>query len=353
MGGAPAGTVHVVAPDGIDDPRRPSGGNVYDRRVCTALSDAGWSVLEHQVAGSWPDPAPAATDALGRTLAAIPDDDVVLVDGLVGSAAADVVGEHARRLRVVVLVHLPLGVATPARRIAESGLLSAVTAVVTTSAWCRSWLVEHYALDPGRVRVAVPGTEPAEPAEGTAAGGALVCVGAVTTTKGHDVLVEALAQVVDLPWHCTCVGSLDIDPAFVAAVRDRIDGLGLAGRVRLDGPLVGTALDAAYGSADVLVLPSRMETYGMVVAEALARGMPVIATDTGGTAEALGHTPGGGVPGLLVPPADAAALAGAIRTWLVDPGLRTFLRDAASHRRPALPRWTDTAAVVAGMLARR
>ena len=105
----------------------------------------------------------------------------------------------------------------------------------------------------------------------------------------------------------------------------------------------GNALDRAYSDADLFVLPSRAETYGMVVTEALARGLPVVATAVGGVPEALGLAPDGDRPGLLIPPDDPAALADALRAWLTDPGLRERLRKAALGRRETLPTWHDAA----------
>ncbi len=157
--------------------------------------------------------------------------------------------------------------------------------------------------------------------------------------KGHDVLLDALATAEDLAWRCTCVGSLDRDPAFADAVRRRAPA-----RVRFTGPRTGPELDRAYAAADLLVLASRAETYGMVVTEALARGVPVLATDVGGVREALGHG------GLLVPPGDQAALGAALRRWLSDAALRGRLRRAARERRAALRGWAATAADVAAVL---
>lgn len=144
----------------------------------------------------------------------------------------------------------------------------------------------------------------------------------MTPRKGHDVLVEALADVAHLPWHCQCAGPLGRDSGHVAAVRRLISGHRLDDRVELAGPLTGAPLDDAYAAADLLVLASRAETFGMVVTEALARGIPVLATAVDGVPDTVGWDPVGAVPGMLVPPDDPAALATALRRWLVEPELR-------------------------------
>jgi glycosyltransferase involved in cell wall biosynthesis len=348
--------VHVVVPDGIDDPARPSGGNAYDRHVCRGLSSIGWSVHEHAVPGRWPRPDEASCAALAGVVQRIPDDAVVLLDGLVASTAPEVLVPQASRLRLVVLVHMPLGhrpaddVIEDARE-RERAVLSVAAAVVTTSAWTRRRLLELYPLPADRVHVAEPAVEAADLATGTAAGGALLCVAAVTVDKGHDVLLDALATMTDLPWQCVCVGSLERDPAYVADLRRRcLDG-GLGDRVSFPGPRTGADLDRSYAAADLLVLASRSETYGMVVTEALARGLPVVAAEVGGLPEALGHGADGIRPGLLVPPDDPAALGAALRAWLGDAELRARLRRAAGERRELLSGWPATTSVLAGVLA--
>ncbi len=196
--------VHVVVPDGIDDPSRPSGGNTYDRRLCRGLSSLGWTVHEHTVPGCWPRPEAASITALADVVERIPDNGVVLIDGLVASAAPGVLVPLAPRLRMVVLVHMPLGhrpaadVAEKVRR-REGAVLSAATAIVTTSAWSRERLLELYRLPAHRLHVAEPGVDAAELAAGTPAGGALLCVAAVTFDKGHDVLLDALARTSGQP----------------------------------------------------------------------------------------------------------------------------------------------------------
>ena len=344
--------VHFVVPEGIDDPARPSGGNAYDRRVRDGLTAAGWPVRVHTVPGSWPRPDPAAHAALAGAVQEIPDGAVVLLDGLVASTAPDLLVPQSRRLRLVALVHMPLGHGPEANgdRGRERAVLAACAAVVTTSAWARRTLVELYAIPGARVHVAEPGADAADLAPGTAAAGGFLTVAAVIPGKGHDVLVAALGAMAELPWSLACVGSLERDPGFAADLRRRLADDGLAGRVSFTGARAGADLAGSYAAADLLVLPSRAESYGMVVTEALARGLPVVAAEVGGVPEALGRGAGGARPGLLVPPGDPVALGAALRAWLGDGELRRRLRWAARERRDSLPRWPATTAAVADVL---
>jgi glycosyltransferase involved in cell wall biosynthesis len=242
--------LHAIVPEGIDDPERPSGGNTYDRRVLNGLAAFGWSVHEHVVLNA---------AGLAYTLRRLPDGAVVLLDGLIASPAPEALVPEADRLRQVVLVHMPLD--DPRERDA----LAAATAVVTTSEWSRRRLEELYAPAPDRLHVAEPGVDPAGIAPGGRAGGALLCVAAVMRGKGHDVLLDGLSTVTDLSWRCACVGSLDRQPAFADRVQRRALSGGLRDRVGFAGPRTGVALDHAYASADLLLLTSHAETYGMVV----------------------------------------------------------------------------------------
>lgn len=331
--------MHVVVPHDVGDPAVPSGGNAYDRRIQAGLADAGRAVREVPVAGDWPRPGPTARAALGAALDGLPDGAVVLLDGLVACGVPEVVVPRADRLRLVVLVHLPLGEEAPELAPAEGAVLRAVDAVVATSPWTARRIAAVHGLDAARVHVAAPGVDPAPPARGSG-GTHLLSVGSITPTKGHDVLVDALATV-EGRWTCDLVGPLRRDPAHVARLRAAISTSGLEARIRLIGPLTGADLDAAFDAADLLVLPSRVEAYGMVVTEALARGIPVVASAVGGVPEVLtAEVPGG--PGLLVPPAVPAALAGALRRWLGEPDLRAALRRAAAARRGTLPGWEVT-----------
>ncbi|MYS28809.1 glycosyltransferase, partial [Streptomyces sp. SID7804] len=329
-------SVHFVMPGAVDDPSAPSGGNAYDRRLCLDLPGFGWQVHRHPVPGAWPRPDTGARTELARTLRELPDGAAVLLDGLVACGVPDIVVPEAERLRMAVLVHLPLGdetgldpaVATEldAR---ERAVLRAVPAVVATSDWAARRLVAHHGLAPERVHAAAPGADIAPLAPGTDGVSRLLCVAAVTPRKGQHRLVEALASVADLPWSCALVGSLGQDPGYVARLRDLIRDHGLRDRLELAGPRTGAALDAHFADADLMVLTSYAETYGMVVTEALARGIPVLATDVGGLPEAVGRAPDGGMPGILVPPDDPAAIAAGLRRWFGEADERRRLKAAA------------------------
>jgi glycosyltransferase involved in cell wall biosynthesis len=226
-------------------------------------------------------------------------------------------------------------------------VLTAARAVVTTSDWTRGRLLDRYPLLPSRVHVATPGTAPSPETLGTADGGRLLCVGALAPHKGQDLLVAALTLTAWLPWHCRLVGPVDRDPAFVASLHRA--AAGIADRLQIAGPHTGAALQAEYGAADLVVVPSRAETFGMVATEALAAGVPVVAARVGGIPEALGVT-AHGVPGMLVPPDDSAALADALTRWLTDADLRGRLRRAARRRRATLPDWRLTSDRIDGVL---
>ena len=346
--------VHVVVPEGFDDPGRPSGGNRYDRRVCAGLAGAGWDVLVRAVGGVWPDPGSGARAELARIVSAIPDGETVLIDGLIASLAAPQLLPHTGRIRMTVLLHMPLATSLDTRHDAiaersERAVLRAATSVVVTSEWTCRQVVTRYGIPAHRVHVARPGvdrvTGRARPVRGR-----LICVGVLGRHKGQDLLVEALADLAERDWHCLLVGPLDRDPDFVERLRARISRLGFSHRVRLTGVLTGAALSRAYRTADLLVAPSRSETYGMAVTEALAHGLPVMAAAVGGLPEALGSTADGTCPGRLVPPGDPAALAAALGEWLGDERRRHRLHAAARERRSTLRGWEQTADEIANAL---
>ena len=354
--------LHFLLPAGWDDPRRPSGGNIYDQRIRTELLGSGWQVRTVVAPAS-----PAAGDrTLAEVLAAIPDGSTVLADGLIVSPAADQVVRHLPRLRLTVLLHMPLVSAfgrerDERTRASEPAVLAAATNVVVTSHWSRQELLAHYDLAPERIHVAVPGVDRVQPIEDAAVRRAaaatrrnrLLCVGLLAPHKGQDILIDALARLGTRAgggWACLLVGADDVDAGFAAMLGSRVVDWGLGRQVRFAGVLDQAALHRAYATAGLLVAPSRAETYGMVVSEALGHGLPVLASDVGGLPEALGFAPGGDRPGELIAPGDPDALATTLSHWRHDTAYRKRLESAARGRRAHLPTWTDTVRTIAGAL---
>jgi glycosyltransferase involved in cell wall biosynthesis len=346
--------VHVIVPEGFDHPGQPTGGNIYDQRVCAGLAEVGWEVLVRTVAAAWPESGSGARADLACVVSAIPDGETVLIDGLIASPAAAQLLPHTGRIRMTVLLHMPLATAVDTHHDAdaersERSVLRAAAGVVVTSEWTRWQVLTRYRIPARRVHVARPGVDrvdaPPRPVRGH-----LICVGVLSRHKGQDLLVEALADLPDRDWHCMLIGSLDREPDFVEHLQTRIRRLGYDRRVRLSGVLSGAALSRAYTIADLLVAPSRSETYGMTVTEALAHGVPVIATAVGGLPEAFGSTADGSGPGQLIPPGDAAALAAALGDWLGDEEHRHRLRAAVRQRQPTLLGWEQTTQEIADAL---
>lgn len=308
--------VHFLVPPRFEE--RASGGNVYDRHLRQGLAHRGWQVEVHE---------DVPVLAVG---------DLVLADSLVVAAEAEHLLDSPAS--VVPLVHMLFG--TPGER----ELLATAPAVVTTSSWTGRCL---RGVDPRRIFVARPGVERSHVRRAPC--DQLVCVASVTWAKGQDVLLEALALLTDLDWHCTLVGPLD-DVQYVDRLRKRAADAGIADRLTFAGELGGAALDEAWTTAGLSVLPTRAEAYGMVVTESLARGVPVVASAVGGVPEALGEVDGAH-PGMLARPDDAVALATALRRWLTDDRLQQWLRRTATLRIATLPRWETTAARVHAALA--
>jgi glycosyltransferase involved in cell wall biosynthesis len=334
---------HFLVPGSID---RPTGGSRYDRQIVTGLRDAGASVQVDELPGDFPDTDRTAREAVDGALGRIPDHRVVIIDGLVMGRLAHTVARHAKRLRVLALVHHPLADETGAgaeeqrqRLIDEAQALRTVSGVIATSAFTAQRLRER-GLYSGRVAVIPPGCTPRPLATGRPGHAPLIlCVASMTPRKAQHRLIEALAGLVDRSWHCQLVGSMDLAPAYAAAVARQRDAGGLHDRVTLTGAADETQLDEAYRRAGLFVLPSLYEGYGMVISEAIAYGLPVITTTGGALATTLPPA-----AGIAVAPDDPAALREAIAAVLDDESRRQALARGARQARGHLGDWDESAA---------
>ncbi|HEY2642329.1 MAG TPA: glycosyltransferase family 4 protein [Galbitalea sp.] len=319
-----------MVPNTIDDPRRVSGGNIYDQHVRDGLRSSGWDVRIVLV----PDGRGSV-----RILQGVPDDALTLIDGLIAARIPEELVAQSSRLRMVILAHM---VTAPVEQAREA--LRAAKRIITTSDWTRSELISLDLAEPGHVVVAHPGTDSATPTVASPSGGRLLSVGVVSHHKGQDLLIRALGQLTDVDdWTCTIVGSLDAAPDFVDELTRAIRRTHLTTRTALTGILTGSLLERAYGEADLVVVPSRSESYGMVVAEALARGIPVLAARVGGIPEALSSI----AAGMMIPPEDPWALEVVLRQWWASPERRTELKTAAVRARELARPWSGTVAIIA------
>jgi glycosyltransferase involved in cell wall biosynthesis len=332
-----------------------TGGTRYDKRIVQALRAQGRAVFVRSLDTRFPRPSPPALAEADAVLAGLPAGALTVVDGLAFGAMPGIAARHAARLRLVALVHHPLALETgldlaeaERLRVMEAQALRHAWRVVATSVHTAQLLAD-YGVSSARLRVVEPGTDPAPPAVGsTGTGGELrlICVGSVTPRKGHGLLVEALGGLTHLDWRLDCVGSLERDRDLVAALRARIAALGLDERVRLLGELGAADLAGCYRRADLFVLASLFEGYGMAYAEALARGLPVLGTTGGAIADTVPAD-----AGILVAPGRVDELRGALERLLSDAELRRRLADGAVRARRRLPDWSTAAQRFAAAVA--
>lgn len=331
--------LHLVVPGRLD---QATGGYRYCLRIVEGLRTRGDDVTVHELPGVFPDCDTVARAAAARTLGMLADDDVVVIDGLALPAFYDAL--PIAPARVVALVHHPLGRETglpPAVArtwlAAEAAALRRVAGVIVTSP-ATAHDLRGLGVDAAAIATVVPGTARPRRQRFAQGGRRMLCVATLTPRKGHADLLAALARLKAMPWRLDCIGSTTRNPAQARYVRRLIRDYALGRRVRLAGECSEEAIARAYARADLFVLASRHEGYGMAFAEALAHGLPVVGLRVG----AVGRT----VPrraGILVRPGDRRALRCALRALLSRPATRRRLGDGARWAGQRLPTWEDSA----------
>jgi glycosyltransferase involved in cell wall biosynthesis len=338
------------------DPETRTGGYIYDKRLVAGLRALGWQVellILPEVLGRPQTVAPAIAEA-ARRLTAAPPGVPVMVDGLALGALPEAAAAVAARGPLIALVHHPLAeetglsaAAASALRASERAALRHAAAAVVTSPATARGLAADYGMPPERIVVAVPGVDPAPLAEGTGTPFALLSVGSLTPRKGHRMLLQALDAIECTTWHLTIVGSPRRDRQEAEALQTLAAESRHSRRIAFAGEAEASKLTHLFRAADLFVLPSFHEGYGMVLTESLAHGVPVVATTAGAIPETV---PKGA--GRLVPPGDARALAAVLAELMRAPAAYAELRAGARAARERLPRWRDTAATVAAALER-
>jgi glycosyltransferase involved in cell wall biosynthesis len=321
-----------------------TGGYIFDRHVVEGLRAMGREVDVSELAGRFPEPDDAARDAAAAALAGLAPGATAVIDGMALPAFLDcLTPQLAQRHRLVGFVHHPLALETglpletrEALALAEARLLPLLAGVLCPSS-TTAWHMEEYGVPRARLAVTPPGTaKPTSTLRAASREGPLhlLCVATIAPRKGHLLLIEALAELADRHWQLTCIGSLTRDRTAALELEQAIARHGLGERVLLAGEWPPERLGAAYADADCFVLPSYHEGYGMAFAEALAHGLPIVATTAGAIPETVPAD-----AALLVPPGDRASLTRALAMVLDKPPLRLQLAAAAAKAGAALPDW--------------
>jgi glycosyltransferase involved in cell wall biosynthesis len=322
-----------------------SGGYEYDRRIVAGLRETGHTIDVIELPGMYPLADEAARNAACGAWDALSDATRPIIDGLALPAFAGMEDALATR-HATGLVHHPTSFETGFTDTAratllatEKRLLARLSRVIVTSEATAAQLTADFAVDAERIRVVVPGTDDA--ARCTGSGGPachIISIGTLIPRKGHGVLLRALARLFDLDWQLTIVGRADRDPVHARELAALAEEYGIAKRVHFAGEVVGDALQALWQQADIFALATHWEGYGMVIAEALKRGLPVAVT-SGGAAGALVTA----LSGVVVPPGDYINLSKALRRLIFNAELRHEMADAAWQVGQTLPSWETQA----------
>jgi len=338
-------TIHLVT---VGDPARLTGGYLYHRRMAELAPEFDARIKFVRL----PDlPFPLPLWAGRRILDRIPRPAprALVLDSIAAAYVAPWLSLKPPPAPLVAMLHQPPGgVDHGLPRSALQALLDraayrkAAGLLVSSEALAAD--LESQGVSPARMRVVPPGRDlaaPAGPPEDLRLGRrcAFLCVANWFEHKGIHSLLDAFARLPDNDGTLHLAGAPDVDPAYARSIRDRLQRPDLSGRVVVHGSVAPERVAALYRDADVFVLPSMRESYGMAYAEAMSARLPIIGWRAGNLPNLVTDR----VEALLIDPGDIPGLTRALATLTGDEALRTSLSAAAAARAATLPTWHDSA----------
>ena len=323
-----------------------TGGYHYDRRLILELQKLGKAVKTISLSEKFPFPDASALKHANDRFSSIPDDSTVIVDGLAFGAMKSVTEFHKNRLRLIGLCHHPLALETGLGALqkklflkSEAHALQCARHIIVTSENTRKILIEDFFVAISKITVAMPGTDTYPFANCNGSPPKLLTCASFTQRKGHDVLIDAFNLLKDLSWTARFVGDQRLDPAWTSSLKRKISASHLEDRVEFVGTVKN--LSNEYQNADIFILPSRFEGYGMVLSEALAHGLPIVSTYAGAIPDVVPES-----AGILVAPGDYSELATALKSIIMDQSLRMKMQMNAQKIALNLPSWNRCAEII-------
>ena len=333
------------------DKDRRTGGFIYEARVLQTLNNIGCETAHLQLPDSFPDPTATDMRVALHALSAVPTYQPIILDGLV-FGAIDPDGLSRVPAPVIAMIHHPLGLETGLSEARASFLMANEAAalrhaseVVVPSAETARVLRDRFGADPERITIAAPGFDRPNVSRQPVDPPLILSVGLLAPRKGHDILLDALARIEDLPWQAEIVGKTH-DAAYAASLRDQRHALALDRRVTFAGELDDRALSERMNAATLFALATRYEGYGMVLSEAMMYGLPIVTCDAGAVSQTVGAS------AAVVPKDDPCAFAHALRTLLENPSKADALSQSARTMSDRLPYWDDTARIFERVIAK-